>query len=372
MFADQDHDGLVAHLTESATGDLPWKATLERFADLFQSRIAITQVHDGILQPISVEVHGVSPETAALFYADEVAAHDPRMPYYYQAAKGAVYYDHALFDVAEMDRNPYCRRTNDAIGTKFSLGINLALPNGANAAMGLFFTEAHGHASESAIAAFQRLAPHIQQAFRLGQVIEQKTATQFILLEALARKADGVILLDRAGVPTFVNDAARAILAAGDGLAHGEGGFIADRGPETQRLALMIQAAIAPVGPPAGGPEGRMSVNRRSGRNPYVVTVMPAPRQDRFLSGRSIACVIHIQDLAAVALPSHEALAAVFGLSEREADLVVELIRCPGLAQASAQAGMALNTGRNHLQSIFRKTGATSQAAAIQMLGRLL
>ena len=61
----------------------------------------------------------------------------------------------------------------------------------------------------------------------------------------------------------------------------------------------------------------------------------------------------------------------MFGLSEREADLAVELVRCASLADAAAQAGMALNTARNHLQNIFRKSGATNRAEAVQLFSRL-
>ena len=48
-----------------------------------------------------------------------------------------------------------------------------------------------------------------------------------------------------------------------------------------------------------------------------------------------------------------------------------ELVRCASLA-AAANAGMALNTARNHLQSIFRKCGATSQTEAVQLFSRLI
>ncbi len=61
----------------------------------------------------------------------------------------------------------------------------------------------------------------------------------------------------------------------------------------------------------------------------------------------------------------------VFGLTDREADLAVELARCASLAQAAANCGMAGNTARNHLQSIFRKSGASSQAEAVQLFARI-
>ncbi len=98
---------------------------------------------------------------------------------------------------------------------------------------------------------------------------------------------------------------------------------------------------------------------------------MPAPRMERFLSGDSISCVIHIHDLAQVHLPSRVSLSTVFGLSEREAALAIELVRCVDLPAAAARAQMSFNTARNHLQNIFRKCSVSSQAEAIQLFGRL-
>ena len=81
--------------------------------------------------------------------------------------------------------------------------------------------------------------------------------------------------------------------------------------------------------------------------------------------------MIHLQDLAIERLPSRASLSVLFGLSEREADLAIELVRATSLAHAADRAGMALNTARNHLQSIFRKSGVSSQAEAVQLFSRL-
>lgn len=372
MLGAEEHDALIACLTASAMGDSPWKATLERLAGAFAAQTAVLNIRDEADRTIAVENHGYSVEFATAFYASDILAKDPRMPIFFGVPKGNIYFDHALYDVTEMSRNPSCRESNEVLGTQYQLGAMVTLPNGSVGTMAVMRTAGQGHASHGDIAAFRRLAPYIEQAMALGHVIEQKAATQFILLEALARKSDGIVLLDRKGAVTFMNDAARAMLAAADGLVHGPDGFVTDRGPETLRLGRMIQGSIGPALPFTDRRGGQMPVHRRSGRNPYVLTVMPAPAVELFLTRQSIACVIHIQDLAATPLPSREAMAAVFGLSEREADLVIALIRCPGLAQASGQAGMALNTARNHLHSIFIKSNTASQAEMIQIFGRLL
>jgi DNA-binding CsgD family transcriptional regulator len=114
-----------------------------------------------------------------------------------------------------------------------------------------------------------------------------------------------------------------------------------------------------------------MLVTRAGGRRPYVLRVMRAPRTGRFLTGLGVAAVIHVHDLAAARVPEKTLVMSAFGLTGREADLGVSLVRCAGLAAAAADAGMALNTARNHLQGIFRKSGTASQAEAVQLFSRL-
>ena len=371
MLSRNDHDGLVMRLYASALGDTPWVDTLAHFANQFHSSAAAIQVSDPLYKNITAESHGYSKEFAAEFYASDVYERDPRIKYYRSVRPGDIYFDHCLYDVAEMERDPRCRESIDILKVKYQLGAALSLPNDVTAFLVVLSTASEGHASEAAISAFRRLVPHIDQACALGHLMEQKSTTQTVLLDALASKADGVILLDRTGAPTFVNDPARQMLAAGDGLAFRDGAFVTRRGPETRCLQRLVLDAIAASDGAGDRPGGETLVTRPSGLHPYVLRVMPAPPTERFLAGQSIACVVHLRDLAAIRLPSAASLSAVFGLTEREVDLAIELVRSTSLQSAAGNAGMAVNTARNHLQNIFRKCNASSQAEAVQLFSRL-
>jgi hypothetical protein len=363
-----EHDAIVRRLYESALGEAAWAGMLEHLAGMFGVTGSLILVQDDKGDVLGLAAYPFSPELRAGYYSSEVGRGDPRHPYFLSVRPGTVYYDHALYNVEEMNRDPRCRAANDAVGTTYSLGAVAALPNGATGYVALLSTEKEGHATEAAIRSLRRLAPHIDHALSLGQIADRRAVTQAALLDALARRANGVILLDGKGTPGFINDAARAILADDDGLAFSRGEFITRRGPETRQLRELIGAVIARSGMRQGG---EMLVTRPGGRRPYVVRVMPAPKMERFLTGAGIAAVIHLHDLAAVRVPSKRLLIAAFGFSEREADLAIELVRCAGLSAAAENAGMALNTARRHLQSIFRKSGTASQAEAVQLFSRL-
>ncbi|MFZ3005738.1 MAG: helix-turn-helix transcriptional regulator [Phenylobacterium sp.] len=356
----------------AAMGEITWRDSLGQVNALFGGAATVLNVFDRQHAPISLEVYGRPVDTALEYYSGEIHANDPRTPYLYNAPPGSIYYDHMLYDVEEMARDRWCRAAADAIGISYSLGVMLRLPNDVFAAAAVLTSMSQGHATEAAIEAWRRVAPHLEQACALGHVLETGAATQAALLEAVSRKVEGMILLNLAGGPTFINDAAQAILLANDGLALSHEGFAARRRPETRRLQQLVHGALDVARGAGGNPGGRVLITRPSGKRPYVVSVMPAPPTERLLSGHAVGCVVHLQDLADVALPSRATLGAVFGLTDREADLAIELVRCAGLEQAAANARMAHNTARNHLQSIARKTGAQGQTEIVQLLGRLL
>jgi DNA-binding CsgD family transcriptional regulator len=371
MLDHADHDALVAGFYAAAMNERPWPDILRNMAEKFGANASLVQLQDANRNILSHENFGYSREFSEGFFASEAFNNDPRVPFFWAVRANSVYYDSLLYDVEEMNRNPWVRESNAILGVKYQLGAVLALPDNAIGGVAVLTTEEQGHASAEAIAAFHRLAPHIEQAFAFGHMLECQAATRTALLDALSRKQDGLMIIGRDGQPTFMNGIASEILGENDGLSFRSGVFQAWRAPESRKLQQMIASAIKPDKSPTDRPGGRTLVTRPSGRRPYVISVAAAPATERFLSGQSIACVVHLQDLGRIALPSRQALSQVFGLTERECDFAIELVREASLERAAAAALMAFNTARNHLQSIFRKTNTSTQSELVQLLGRL-
>lgn len=195
--------------------------------------------------------------------------------------------------------------------------------------------------------------------------LEHEALAKAVLLDALQRKSDGVVLISGNGEIVCLNDTARSLLRSGDGLSFADGTFQTARLPETKRLQACVVCACEH---PELGSTKRVLVTRPSGRAPYVVSVTPIVQDGAAQVGR---CIVHIVDLAAQAAISKDAVSETFGLSDREADLAVELTRCSGLKDAAAKACMALNTARNHMQSIFAKCRVHSQLELSRILARL-
>lgn len=371
VFGNDDRDNLISQFYASAMGETPWTATLGLAAGLFRSSASLLQVNDAAGNVLAIENYGYSREFSDAFFASEAYVNDPRIPYFRRVPPGTIYFDHMLYDVGEMERNRWCRESFDILKTKYQLGAILRLPHDLTVGFAILSSPEEGHATQSAIESFCHLVPHIEKACALGHILARNMETRAALLDGLARKADGVILLDRAAAPVFMNEAAADILSAGDGLAFTNEVWTSRRLPETRKLQCLIQGAITASRSKNEQCGGYMTVSRLSGRRPYALHILPAPKTEQFLAGQGIACVIHLQDLAAVPVPSRDSLREVFGLTERETDFTIEFMRCQSLRHAAANAGVALNTARNHLQSVFRKTGSDNQAELAQLLSRL-
>ena len=371
MLNQSDHDTLVTSFYASAMNEKPWAETLHELAEKFATSASLIQVQSPDQQILSHDNHGYSREFSESFFTSDAFANDPRVPYFRAVTPGSVYYDHMLYDVDEMNANRWVRATCDILGVKYQLGAVIALPDNSVMGLAVLSTPQEGHATREAIDAFGRLAPYVEQAITFGHMLEFQSATRSALLDALSYRSDGIILISRSGAPTFVNATANEILKCSDGLTLADGRVHATRPPENRKLQSLVEAAIASSKSPADCAGGQTLVTRPSGRRPYVLRVVRAPKTERFLAGQTIACVVHIQDLDRVLTPSKDTLMQVFGLTERECDLAIELVRCASLERAALAAGMAFNTARNHLQGAFRKTNTSTQSELVQLLGRL-
>ena len=372
MIGNEEGVAIVSLFYAAAAGEVPWRDALQPMADLFRSSATLLAVHRPCsMQVLAIDSHSYSHDFMNGFFAGDIYANDPRVPHIERIAEGAIYYDEMLYDVAEMERNPWVQASTAALGVVDQLGAKLRLPENGMATVGLLRTRSEGRATPAAIQAFSLIAPGIERACALGYLVERESATRQTIFQAMSGRVEGLILLDASGRAIFLNAAAEQCLAMNDGLSLRGGQFSAWRAAETRRLRQLLGQILGSAAGAATTGGGRMLVTRPSGRKPFVLTLTQPPPAHAFLTGRGIACVLHLQDLDTHPLPRAADLRAVFGLTHREADLAVELVRTARLDQASARCGIALNTGRNHLQAIFGKTGTKSQAELVQLLGRI-
>jgi DNA-binding CsgD family transcriptional regulator/PAS domain-containing protein len=179
-------------------------------------------------------------------------------------------------------------------------------------------------------------------------------------LTAMAQASTfGVALLDDDGGIQFVNNAARAILAAGDGLINKSGKLAGLRARENRLLAALLREGAA-------GAADVVEIERRLGAKSYGVIHVAAVAS---ASGHRTHGIL-INDPEQPLVISAARVQQLFGLTVAESMIAA---RCATGLEPHALArelGITRSTVRTHLRSIFRKTGVKRQVDLVILLLR--
>ena len=84
--------------------------------------------------------------------------------------------------------------------------------------------------------------------------------------------------------------------------------------------------------------------------------------------GKGAALALFVSDPGQDAAPDPEAIRDLFQLTRMEAMLAAALAGGGSLVEAADRLGIAHNTARSHLRSIFAKTGARRQSQLVHLL----
>jgi len=127
------------------------------------------------------------------------------------------------------------------------------------------------------------------------------------------------------------------------------------------QLRTTPDAAALPVDP--------IVVSRRA-KQPVVIRILPVYGAARspFLGARAL---LVLSDLELKSGPQPPVLTQIFGLSRSEAKLAAIVAKGRSPQEAAAELGIAQETARNQLKSIFAKTGTHRQGELIALLSKL-
>ncbi|MCC7010801.1 MAG: hypothetical protein IT184_18460 [Acidobacteria bacterium] len=209
------------------------------------------------------------------------------------------------------------------------------------------------------------LVPHVQRALQLHRRLVESRAAAHNLAVVLDRSARAVLFLDASGRITFMTDAASRLLTRHDGLSVERRELWASNMADRTRLRAAISGALS-TSSGSGCATGVVTVDRHSGRRPWIVLVSPVTRQRTPFPGiESTAAIVFVKDPERMAIPDHATLQAMFGLTPAEVKLTRLLVEGCTLQQAGTQLGLQRETARSRLKTIFEKTGTHRQAELV-------
>lgn len=208
-------------------------------------------------------------------------------------------------------------------------------------------------AADSALLA--ALAPHLAAGLAVRAALGKAGMRAAMAESTLALLGTGEIALT----------ASAAVLAA-DPVAERQLAFTADPGP-LRRLQLLpetartLEAACSVL---AGAAPDERRLIPLGERNPRHLLLRPAPQ------GLGPAAVIGLVRSTAHGTRPHAArvLAAVHGLSPREAALAIGLAQGETILEAGRRLGLTPETARNYSKRLYAKTGTSGQAQLVALV----
>ena len=233
-----------------------------------------------------------------------------------------------------------------------------------------YFSAGRPHRSRPFGDAHRRLlgaiTPHLIQALRIQSRLESIQARRLAVSGTLERLPLAIIFLDRRCRVIEMNQSARKIVDAGDGLRVERGVLVAFCTRAEVQLQQMIFGAASMDSGRFLQHGGALALPRPEGRRPLSAMVAPTGVTGIFPSSRSARVVVLIEEPARPPTAQTDAFAKAHKLSPAEAELAARLISGLSLRQAASALSIRDSTARSHLKRIFVKTGARRQAELVR------
>lgn len=219
------------------------------------------------------------------------------------------------------------------------------------------------------------ILPHMVRALEIRKLTAAAREAERIAGVALEVIDAAALILDGDGRVLRLNSKAQALMRservlgiARDGIVHAIGSA------EAKALAGAIARQRAGPVRTASGPL-RLTSQRDGAR--HVAWLVAAPHPDETpLTDRAepsarrlpplLVLLMHPVGRRLIIAPEH--VRSAFGLSHAEARLVVALVAGRTLADYAGDTGLSPNTVRNHLATVFAKTGTSRQSELVALV----
>lgn len=214
-----------------------------------------------------------------------------------------------------------------------------------------------------------RLAPHLEQARRISKnLADRSSAALHLIKELIEFLPFSVVILDSNGQLYLTNEIA-ASAPGTDGLALNADGLEAAVEDENRALQRLIKDSCDLREHATGNTPFRdITISKRSGKRPYIVTsaVIPAGYADD--NGGGPAIILFIHDSERDWVVPYKRFKSLFGLTQTEARVATAVMQGKTLQQCADNLGHSLSTSRNMLKRVFAKTDTCRQNQLASLL----
>ena len=266
--------------------------------------------------------------------------------------------DHDVYSAEEIEAEPVYREFLRPSGLGWGAASAIHVPTGDRLIFDVERAHARGPVPADAVAALDRLRPHLARA---------ATMSARLRLETVRASAQ---TLDLVGLPAIVLGQRGNVLAMSDKCAELPAGLIRD----SRSLALSVPGADLLLKQALGTLSSELVPAIRSipipglhGSAPMVLHVLPVRRQAADLFAAAAAIVV-FTPVALKAVPGLSVIEGLFDLTAAEARVARAIAMCQTVEQTAEQFGVSRGTVRSQLKTVMLKTGLSRQSDLIGML----
>jgi len=233
--------------------------------------------------------------------------------------------------------------------------------DGGRCAIATIFARLGPDGRRAAELAYARAAPLAHAGLRLWLRARAAAVAVRSLRAALDWSGLGVVLLDHGGGIVFANQAARALLDAGDGLRRSGNRVVTRDLGDTVRLQLAVEHVVTARA--THRLDAPLLAIGRAGGPALMLSVLPPATDDI-----AVAAILYVMDPARDVGELLRPVCRAYRLSPAETLLARHLVAGDTVVAAAAQMGVKAMTARGYLKQIFLKTDTHRQPELVQLM----
>ena len=354
---------LLQLLYSSLPGAEPWVEFLEALSEHLNARYATL-----ILTPPYAKTPGVllTPGVDAVGIANAITYF--QMDPFTGLPEGKVVSIRDFVSERNLKESDFYKLYLSTAGTGDILGIDLRASSGFEMRLRICQAEGKKDFGDEEHATLQRLVPHLRAALAIFEKLETDKSEYSVYSGAVEQLSVGTVVLDHDGNILRCNNIAAAILAEKDGISLA-GRRLALNSPDREsEFRHQLKAMRQQLGEGSAPPPYVMRLERPSGRRDLGLVVKPIAIPGFMQTGSSPAVAIFVTDPDRQVRITSEAIADLFDLTRMEAEISACFSNGLSLSQTAKALGIAENTVRAHLRSVFTKIGVTRQSQLVHKI----
>ncbi len=366
-------DGLIDafyDIATAATQDCAWCTVLPKLCHAFEASAGSFMGHDfSARQGALRHDFNIRPQFRDA-YNDGLSAMNPWMDSLAFYAEGAVVFGEDIVSSRDIVRTEFYRSYLEPQALLHHL-CGVIAQDGTDAQFISLLRPPEAAAfDEQDKAALSRLLPHLRRSIKVRDEIVRDRLARESLSELMDRLPVAFLLVGSNAHVALKNRVAREMIARGDGLFVGAGGYLATAfAKHTTHLRQLI-AMVADAAPDGEDPDAGQNfvIPRGFDRLPLIGVAYPVHRSclaSERVSDPAVALLV--KDPEIERLDGLSDYASAYALTNAETRLIGLLTQGHGLFEAAHELGITKNTARTHMRNIYAKIGIRRQTHLIRL-----